>query len=653
MALPANVDTGLVTGRFLVGVIDGPDPDDDPDGLPAQGTITFTASVPYLPNPTADPAPVTILKAPIVGALDSDGYLCVRGADGTVGARGVRLVATDDPDLSVQGWTWTVTYAFETVNGVRPQIASHSMALPADATVDLTTVVRVPSSTGIGVEQAEALAASAQAAAAQSAADVAAAREAAQEAAQAAQPTDTGVAALVTYGGATTTVLETQYRRDVDLREYGASGDGITDDTAAIRAAIRSGRALHWGGPERVYRITEAIEETLTAPASWRSAGATIRGDLADPATYLLTLHAEGHDITIDGGLAIDAARTAHTCLRLWNRGVPAAMRASDLTALNAHRSNAALAGGDGIEVAGAWSRVSLTRPTVRSITMAVGAGVSGSRGVSGIYVHDINRGDGTADTPHIVRIDDPYIEDIYSEDPEWMVDQDGIRVFGGSDQPGQTAPILTQATISGGEVRNSRGRAVKSQTHLTTVDGTRIVRAKGGLGITHDIDFQVGGGTVRNIEAVYGDGNVPRSVVNFSGTSTARAVPQRQVSGLKVLTSGDEPLSRAVGILSSSEPRTLTTVSDLTVQHDGAAPEALVMMSGTSGGVQELAASNLVGAPSGGLVRISGGAPDGWDARIAVSSAINTGGEVPLVHSTTSLARHTAATSGVMGYTI
>ena len=115
---------------------------------------------------------------------------------------------------------------------------------------------------------------------------------------------------------------------------------------------------------------------------------------------------------------------------------------------------------------------------------------------------------------------------------------------------------------------------------------------------------------------------------------------------------SGDEPLSRAVGILSSSEPRTLTTVSDLTVQHDGAAPEALIMMSGTSGGVQELAASNLVGAPSSGLIRISGGAPDGWDARITVSSAINTGGEVPLVHSTTSLARHTAATSGVMGYT-
>src|SRR5699024_11835246 len=36
-------------------------------------------------------------------------------------------------------------------------------------------------------------------------------------------------------------------------------------------------------------------------------------------------------------------------------------------------------------------------------------------------------------------------------------------------------------------EVRNARGRAVKSQTHLTTVDGLRIVRTRGGQGVTHD----------------------------------------------------------------------------------------------------------------------------------------------------------------------
>ena len=267
MALPANVDTGLVTGGFVVGVIDGPDPDSEPDAIPAQGTVTFTASVPYLPNPSAS---VTILKAPIVAILDSEGWLCVRRPDGTAGARGVRLVATDDPDLSVQGWTWTVTYTFENVNGVTPRIASHSMALPADATIDLTSVVKVPSSVGIGVEQAEALAASAQTAAAEAAA-------AAVLAAEAAQPTDTGVATLVTYGGATTATLDRIYRAHTSVTEYGATGDGVTDDTAAVQAALAAtpGGSVYF--PPGSYRLTESLTV---------SAGTSISG--ADASSVLL-----------------------------------------------------------------------------------------------------------------------------------------------------------------------------------------------------------------------------------------------------------------------------------------------------------------------------------------------------------------------------
>lgn len=212
MALPTNVDTGRVEGRFIVGVVDGPDQDLDPDGIPAQGSVTFTASVPYLPDPFASPAPVTILKAPIVGVLDSDGYLCTPDpADPTKpGYRGLRLIATDDPDLSVQGWTWTVTYNFQRVAGVALSIASHSMALPSGSTVDLTTVVKVPSSNGIGIEQAEALAAAAGIAAQEAAA-------AAQEAANAAQATDSGVAALITTGPATTAAGDGRWTKAEDV----------------------------------------------------------------------------------------------------------------------------------------------------------------------------------------------------------------------------------------------------------------------------------------------------------------------------------------------------------------------------------------------------------------------------------------------------
>ena len=205
MLLPTNIATGRVTGQFLAGVVDGVDDDQDPDAVPAAGFVTFTASVPYLPDPTAAPNPATILTTSVVAVLDNEGYLCTP-AQGTLepSYRGVRLIATDDPDLSVEGWTWNATYSFSTVAGQKLAIPTHSFAVPSDGVVDLTTVVKVPSSAGIGTEQAEALAASAQAAAIQSAQDAATAAQAAVDAAAAAQVTDTGIAALVATPGSAT-----------------------------------------------------------------------------------------------------------------------------------------------------------------------------------------------------------------------------------------------------------------------------------------------------------------------------------------------------------------------------------------------------------------------------------------------------------------
>lgn len=302
MAMPTNVDTGKVQGRFIVGVADGPDADDEPDAIPAQGTITFTASVPYLPDPTAAPAPATILKVPIVAVLDGAGYLCTPDPSdpSKPGARGIRLVATDDPDLSVQGWTWSVTYSFQTVNGVRPQIASHSMFLPSGATVDLTSVVKVPSSTGIGTEQAEALAASAQAAAVEASAAAVAASEAAQA-------TDAGVAILVASGGATSAELDRIYQAHTSVTAHGAVGDGITDDSDAIEAALAEGAGGNVYFPPGTYRLTRNFDV---------AAGTTITG--AGSAATLLDWSTKaafdaGFFLSWDGGTFTGATVLAET----------------------------------------------------------------------------------------------------------------------------------------------------------------------------------------------------------------------------------------------------------------------------------------------------------------------------------------------------
>ena len=157
MDLPVNVSTGMVVGRYIADVIDGPDANLDPDAQPVQGRIVFTASVPYLPNPTASPDPVTIMRAPIVGVLDADGYLCTP-YPGTLEPqyRGVRLIATDDPDIAVTDWTWDVTYLFEPINGHKLAIPAHGFALPSGEAIDLTKVAKVPSSPGYSLPQAEA-----------------------------------------------------------------------------------------------------------------------------------------------------------------------------------------------------------------------------------------------------------------------------------------------------------------------------------------------------------------------------------------------------------------------------------------------------------------------------------------------------------------
>lgn len=195
--LPSNVNFGLVEGRFLVAVEDGSDPDDNPDGIPNQGSIIFNASIPYVIDPGADPDPVVIHLAEVVGVLDGEGYLCKRAANGTAGARGVRLVATDDPDLMVTNWTWNVTYKFDPVNRIPTSIATHGIAVPADSPVDLPTAVKVPASPGYGMPQAEAAVLRAEGAAVSSAENAAEAVAAADRAELVAGATDEGVAILL------------------------------------------------------------------------------------------------------------------------------------------------------------------------------------------------------------------------------------------------------------------------------------------------------------------------------------------------------------------------------------------------------------------------------------------------------------------------
>lgn len=168
MALPYTVTSGRVVGRFLVGVVDGSDANDEPDVIPATGKVTFMASIPYTPSPE-----VMTFLAPITAILDDEGYLCTPDPENpdVAGTRGVRLTSTDNLFASNKDWTWRVTARLFTPNGMPwvGNLPASNFLLPAGGEIDLASVVRVPHSTGVSKEQAVVLTEEAQDAAKQAA----------------------------------------------------------------------------------------------------------------------------------------------------------------------------------------------------------------------------------------------------------------------------------------------------------------------------------------------------------------------------------------------------------------------------------------------------------------------------------------------------
>lgn len=147
-SLPANVDYGLVTGRFTLITGDSPDGDRYPDGVPAVGRVVFTAKPRYLLDPTADP-PATLIPRPFVITLDDEGDVV-----DAQGEKGVYLVATTDADLNPLDWTWGAQFfLFEDDPDMVNLIRDVSFELPVDSTVDLTTVIAIDPTTGTPIAQ--------------------------------------------------------------------------------------------------------------------------------------------------------------------------------------------------------------------------------------------------------------------------------------------------------------------------------------------------------------------------------------------------------------------------------------------------------------------------------------------------------------------
>lgn len=328
-----------------------------------------------------------------------------------------------------------------------------------------------------------------------------------------------------------------------NLRHFGAVGDGVADDTSAVRNAIRSGKVLHWGGDESVYRITEEIIEDVDGLVCWKSDGATILYDAPSPTRHAVKI---GFDNSVAGihyigNLTIDANKKAFQGFSGVNKAgsitgsedlkkLPA-VNHEDFGVTGVYRISQDFPGGDGIIYSGAFRSIIFTRPRVWNCLMAPGAEIFNSQGIFGITC---TRSDGGE--THYLKIEDPYIEDIASEDRSYTNDQDAIRNFVSY---AGTSPVSTNTStfeVVGGRIINAGNRSIKSQSHFGKVRGVQIVKTDkwhSGNGTNPDIDFQVGSGGVSQIEFSY-DGYAPTYVVNETFRAENPQIPSTQVAQIR-----------------------------------------------------------------------------------------------------------------------
>lgn len=152
-----ELPTGEVVGRFVVDIQDSPDPDKKPELVPATGTITFRSSIPYLQIIGSVVGDFTMFRGPFVSVLDEDGFVSTRNPDSPdeIMYRGMTLIANDSDLMLTKDWTWTATFNLTGHDGRPLAYPQTTFTVGTGQIVDLTKVLKVPASPGVGVTQLE------------------------------------------------------------------------------------------------------------------------------------------------------------------------------------------------------------------------------------------------------------------------------------------------------------------------------------------------------------------------------------------------------------------------------------------------------------------------------------------------------------------
>ena len=330
----------------------------------------------------------------------------------------------------------------------------------------------------------------------------------------------------------------------IHLKDFGAkANDPSFDNTAIIKTAIESGKSIDFGDINCNYYISTQLEATLTSNLFFMSRGAKIT--CLNVVKQAVNISANGFNIYSLGALTLECEMKAFTGMYITNENTKASnVHLESLNINNCYRSSTQYTGGDGIFIGGNLSRVVINDPLINGVYLAKDAGVFGSQGITGMT---IARSSSNVDyMPEQVTINNPKVINVYSEDPDYYADQDGIRVFTRHSQE-SVLPTRTSFYINNPYFKNCLGRAFKAQGEIVTVTNPVVYRDKGptrGYG-NPEFDFQTGGGRLINATAVYKNTRPISLVYMYSSSNETKnkGLQLGSVDGFNVSIEYDTPV--------------------------------------------------------------------------------------------------------------
>jgi hypothetical protein len=278
----------------------------------------------------------------------------------------------------------------------------------------------------------------------------------------------------------------------VDAKEFGAVGDGVADDTAALKAAFDY--AIPLARPvvlQGTYRITGPLQSA--APRNSGELHIICNGNVrinVDPAStafeyVLIFQHTAVSNVSVTGGsLYIDCANKAAYAFWIYYLGTQdGGTVAFDIpTTIVNVKQNVASRDAAGISIFGPFTRVDLNDITVIGVER-VGVGVC--RGIQvGLFAGD-------------VTIRRPYIKNVLHP-PSDAINADGIAVAGKIVGDVFLDSRLGRVVIESPTFVDCQGRSYKSQCSNDRIISPYVFR-KDVVTIAsgHDFDFQYGNGTL------------------------------------------------------------------------------------------------------------------------------------------------------------